>query len=413
MFPNPRHFLFWFPQAVLMLAFVLIGTAQNRIVIGSLPWYPLDLTAAAFALASASLLLYRRWRGLPTPFIGNALIFAGCAALLVGFLVSFASNPISQTGLGQLKSWVLAPALFFLSALAVRPYLRERPLLIAWLFGAFGVGMSAWQHLLAGHRTYDGRLALPDASPNFLAETLAPGILIAFFALLFWGDRSRKILSTLALLTLTVPFAATFSYGALLALLSALAFLASVKAKDAGFSARRFLPGILVALALAGAFVISTSSEKARALFEERSSLQSRLMVWHSAEAMLAERPFAGIGIGRFQEVYLLYQSRFPPYLEWAVPQPHNLLFAFWLQAGLLGLVGFIVITAQSIRLLIWEFRHDEKQRDKRTLLLSLWIFILVFGLVDTPYFRNDLAFLFWMLVFFSLPQKPKVLPEN
>ena len=26
------------------------------------------------------------------------------------------------------------------------------------------------------------------------------------------------------------------------------------------------------------------------------------------------------------------YQKHFPPYLEWAVPQPHNLYLAFWLQ---------------------------------------------------------------------------------
>ncbi|OGI21597.1 MAG: hypothetical protein A3J06_01000 [Candidatus Moranbacteria bacterium RIFCSPLOWO2_02_FULL_48_19] len=100
-----------------------------------------------------------------------------------------------------------------------------------------------------------------------------------------------------------------------------------------------------------------------------------------------------GIGLGRFQEVYLEYQKYFPPYLEWAVPQPHNLYLAVWLQTGLLGLIGFILLVSRAIILLI-----KNKSRES-ALLLGLLTLYLIYGLFDTPFFKTDLAFSFWLVI--------------
>ena len=76
----------------------------------------------------------------------------------------------------------------------------------------------------------------------------------------------------------------------------------------------------------------------------DRSSLSSRTMIWTSALHIARDNPILGIGPGNFQTKYLEYQHFYPPYLEWAVPHPHNILLTFWLYSGILGVIGFLIV---------------------------------------------------------------------
>ncbi len=132
---------------------------------------------------------------------------------------------------------------------------------------------------------------------------------------------------------------------------------------------------------------------------ENRSSLHSRLMIWNASMEIIKDNPIFGIGPGTFQEVYLSYSEKFDePYLEWAVAQPHNTFLAFYLQTGLIGLIGFVLI-------LFWFFRLGLKRKNNNiqysifNILISLMIYILVHGLVDTIYWKNDLSLMFWLVV--------------
>ena len=128
-----------------------------------------------------------------------------------------------------------------------------------------------------------------------------------------------------------------------------------------------------------------------------RSSLDSRVMIWQSGAMILRDHWFLGIGIGNFQQEYLAYQAHFTPYLEWAVPQPHNLVLAVWLQTGLIGLAGFIILVGRLMSRLYKSTKTGAWIEGG--LLLGLWLSFLFYGFIDTPYFRNDLAFLFWLQV--------------
>jgi len=115
---------------------------------------------------------------------------------------------------------------------------------------------------------------------------------------------------------------------------------------------------------------------------------------------MIERNPVFGIGPGNFQKTYLEYQKYFPPYLEWAVPQPHNLYLAFWLESGLSGLIGFIW-------LLVLFFRDNKKAREYNLetglLCLAIILYFLIHGLVDTTYWRNDMAVIFWAVIVANL----------
>jgi len=125
-------------------------------------------------------------------------------------------------------------------------------------------------------------------------------------------------------------------------------------------------------------------------------------MIWKSAGKILEDHPLWGSGPGNFQIKYLEYQKYFPPYLEWAVPQPHNLYLAFWLQTGILGIVGFLVLIAKWIKNVIRIIKnHQNGNLQIASVLAGIMLYILIHGIADTTYWKNDLALIFWTI--FSL----------
>jgi O-antigen ligase len=117
-------------------------------------------------------------------------------------------------------------------------------------------------------------------------------------------------------------------------------------------------------------------------------------MIWQSAEKVLENSWVWGIGAGNFQEKYLEYQKYFAPYLEWAVPHPHNLYLALWLYGGIFGLVGFLALVFFWFSALF----RSQKNPSLRFIGLGIMLYVLLHGLVDTTYLKNDLAVLFWLL---------------
>jgi O-antigen ligase len=119
-------------------------------------------------------------------------------------------------------------------------------------------------------------------------------------------------------------------------------------------------------------------------------------MIWRAGAEMLKTDWLCGIGPGMFQERYLALQEQFPPYLEWAVPHPHNLLWAVWLSTGLLGLAGFIGLLLMVFR----KIQNQEPKTQAYQIAASVALAaILVHGIVDTTVLKNDLSILFLILV--------------
>lgn len=80
---------------------------------------------------------------------------------------------------------------------------------------------------------------------------------------------------------------------------------------------------------------------------------------------------------------------------------PHNIVLNFWTELGLAGLLLFAWIIAKYFRIWILEFRIW-KNRIELPLLVGLaaaMVALLVHGLVDVPYFKNDLSAIFWLLL--------------
>ena len=72
---------------------------------------------------------------------------------------------------------------------------------------------------------------------------------------------------------------------------------------------------------------------------------------------------------------------------------PHNLILNFWSELGLAGVLLFVWIIGKMI------FLSIKQNKFIKLGLLGVTIVIIVHGLVDVPYFKNDLAVLFWVFV--------------
>jgi len=144
---------------------------------------------------------------------------------------------------------------------------------------------------------------------------------------------------------------------------------------------------ILLIILCVGIYFIKFSSAQGRL------SINSRLEIWQRAIDAVVMYPIIGIGPGTFKDF-------FPEDPDWSVPQPHNLYLAFVLQTGIIGFIGFIL-------LLIWFFNTGFKLLKIQSsslpvasyLLLVMMVYILIHGLVDTTYWKNDLAVMFWMII--------------
>lgn len=340
--------------------------------------------------------------------------------LILGLLVSMAINYNFRPGLGIIKSWFIFPLIL---AFIVKTEFSEKKssVLSAIFLSALAVSIIGIIYIFIGRTTFDGRLSAFYPSPNYLAMFLAPGIIIGVSCIMYhvsciknfkfesasWRTNLKLFFFIASFSIILFSFYLTYSYAAWISAATSIALVAIIekinKKNFLQIASFRLLTLIMAIFVLAA---IQWNNPKFQDLItlNERSSLASRVMIWKSAAKMAADNPVFGIGPGSFQNKYLEYQKYFPPYLEWAVPQPHNLYLAFWLQAGILGLLSFVFIMFAWLKDLIKKIRLGGDYELK--IILAIMIYILLHGLVDTTYWKNDLAVIFWTVFVLGAAEK-------
>jgi O-antigen ligase len=159
---------------------------------------------------------------------------------------------------------------------------------------------------------------------------------------------------------------------------------------------------------------------------------QVRLIGWSESWSMLKDgRLLTGAGLDNFQTVVASYhvpgfyyninhdpdfhrklvifeqkyRDKFWQPLE-IYKYPHNIILNFWSELGLLGLLTFIWLVGRfyylGFRYLKQESQESrvKSQESTRIILitsLTAMTTIIVHGLVDVPFFKNDLAIIFWL----------------
>jgi O-antigen ligase len=363
------------------------------------------VTVVVFALESWRGHLTLQWR---TAFTIPALLFilAGAISVLVA--------PSRTAGLGLYRAYIIEPIAFaFVLMHAVTTWRRALAILSGFGVAGIVVGVANSIVVIAALRahTYDVTQTPPVViytTANALALFLGPLIAVAASLFLHGTSRELRIGSGVFLLVAVPSMLLSFSRGGYLA-------MAAVAVGLALSHRRRWL--LLAGLVVAGGLVSAIPPIFHRISIEFQNvggttffGRAGRLELWSATLKMLSHYPIFGVGLSGFAE-------RIGPYWNANHPErfidPHNIVLNFWVETGLLGVFAFAWLLVLVFRI-SWQgwipsgaTRHlptgwgGQSDADWRPIFLGVllaMVAIVVHGLVDVPYFKNDLSLLFWAL---------------
>lgn len=357
-------------------------------------------------------------------------------------IVSFSALTVagfSNEALGIWKAYFFEPIILFILAVnALKTDKSRRAIIYSLAFSAFVVSIFAVYQKFTGAfiandfwaaeatRRVVSFFPYPNAVGLFLAPITA--LLIGFFFSLplrtDLKDAAKKIF---ILLTITLSIAAIYfahSEGALIGLAAAVFVLALFAGKK-----RRLIALSLAFIFICASFVYNPLGDYVK----EKASLSDlsgtiRQRQWKETMMTLSGPAFIlGNGLSGYQAAVKPYHQEGVFYnfdkienfdaVVWASSTlqkkywqpveiylyPHNIFLNFWSELGLIGALIFTWLIFRFLFVSYKVFRRFKKEDDKKRYialgLMASMIAILIHGLVDVPYFKNDLSAMFFILL--------------
>jgi hypothetical protein len=387
---------FAFTLALCALTCALAPAYALRWRLGHIPTTVLEDVLLVTLLAFAVEVLRSRqpvaWRN---PFLIPAVAF------LVAGGVSVVTAPHLLPALGLFRAYLLEPMAFGAVVFNVVSTRRRALLVLGGLWaGATVAGLANSGVVLAAiaRHAYEVSQTPPVViyqTANAVALFVVPLAAVAG-SLALHGKGLERPLGAAFFLVAAVVTLLSFSRGGYLALAAVVVGLA--------LSHRRRLP-LLGAAAAAAVLLFLLPPIRQRVLIETQNvygnTVVSRLELWTATLNLLQERPLQGAGLAGFEE-------RVAPFFHHvhtsaSFVDPHNLVLNFWVETGLLGLLAMAWIIFLGFRVSWKGWRAGpEGWRPYQLGVLLVLVAVLVHGLVDVPYFKNDLSLEFWTLLAIS-----------
>ena len=382
----------------------LVPTYTVRWHLGPLPTTILEdailLTIAAFVIESVKDRIRPVWRtGVTIP----ALVF------LVAASISVVVAPDHRAALGLYRAYLIEPIAIFVVLTNVIASPKRALAIVGGLAlgGAVaGVANAVVVVLALIDRTYDVVNTPPVViynTANAVALYLVPLMAFGGAVVLHRPDRRERFVAGAFLLISGLCVLLTFSRGGYLALGAVALGLALT---------HRLRWRLLVGGVVVGAAVLLVPPIRHRVVTEinlndPHNTLVGRTHLWSAALQMLRDHPIFGAGLSGFAAVLAPYWN---PYHPDRFTYPHNIVLNFWTETGILGVLAFgailVVTFARTWR--GWRNGSAPEWRAVHLGVMLALVAVLVHGLVDVPYWKNDLSFEFWALV--SLTWAPAAL---
>ncbi len=377
---------------------VLLPLYQLRFAIAGIPLTALEVAVVAFTVIVIVREYRAAWSFLRDPHTRVVRMIA------FGFLVLTTAalfwTPALRDGLGIWKAYCVEPVLFAFALSLVIKKPKDITVLLqaAWAL-VIVVSVVAIYQYITGAGIPEPWNAWPDrravgvfSYPNAVGLLLAPIIASAVAYLVhrrfverFFENtvRQEKLLLFLAITATilgSIAVVCARADGAVIAIVgSAIVMLLFTRARF--FTLAVSAIGLVLALAL--------PQTREILLFRDVSG-DVRLALWKGTWNLISHQAITGAGIAAFPQVYDLY--RLPSHVE-LLEYSHNLLFDFWTQFGIFGAIWICVTIGIAVKCL---YHSRLSTRNATLVLLAPIIAICVYGIVDVPYFKNDLALLFW-----------------
>jgi len=153
--------------------------------------------------------------------------------------------------------------------------------------------------------------------------------------------------------------------------------------------------GVVIATTLIFAFFPNIAL---KLTLQDSSGLVRRAQ-WSETLHLLADHPYLGVGLNGYPTALVPYHDA----TTYEIFQyPHNVLLNVWSELGIFGFIGFIGLIGYCIGF-AWQHREDSWTLACFAALLTM----LIHGLVDVPFMKNDLAIVS-VLFFVGMIRKKK-----
>lgn len=352
--------------------------------------------------------------------------------LLAG-IISVVIAPDKQVALGLFKAYIVDPVFFFFVLIYNVKNKEQIGLLIkALIASAILVSFHAIWQKLTGQLTPDGRVVgVFGYSSNYLALYLAP-ITVLVISYCLSRVKSRELLVIKKNLITLSPYILTILLLAYTLFLSA--SRAAIGAVVIGvisylvisywdwIKAKKIIVFLFlcfsVLLLILGWFLTKPDWQASSDSGRISSSNNIRWEIWKTTGEIIKQKPLLGTGLGNYQNYFTELTKDRVNYPEFIAPRaltPHNLFLNIWVNLGLLGLIAFIWLLVLFFRYAtrlpagqVCDMRYakDNQLVTCHLLLVTMMITIIIQGLVDTPYWKNDLAVMFWLFLGLAIINK-------
>ncbi|KKU12916.1 MAG: putative membrane protein [Candidatus Magasanikbacteria bacterium GW2011_GWC2_45_8] len=331
--------------------------------------------------------------------------------ILATTLAAFIS-PSHVAALGIWKAYFIEPLIFFsvcISTMRTRTELRTAldflfigvacaaTISIIQKFTGWWIPNTFWQAVLTRRTT--SVYGYPNAFP-LIAAPLIPFI---FFQIREHSSHIARSLYILLGLSMLLAILFTKSDGALAGLGAGL-LVAGVWYKPT----RPYIALFTFLTALTIFFIPPLKELFASHFLFQKFSGQLRLSMWQETLEMLKTHPLQGGGLANYQSAVFPYHT-----LQWAeiYLYPHNIFLNFWTETGLLGLLSFLTLVVFFFvrAVALWLKNHSFTVK---TAVIAM-IILLVHGLVDVPYFKNDLSVVFWLIIAIIVLEEKRILLQS
>jgi O-antigen ligase len=408
----------------LFFLFLLLPTYLIRFNLGPLPTTLLEVMVWIILIIwIIHAVRYKKitgyWLLVTGYFKRHKTLFFSIFLFLIAATISIFTSVDLRSALGEWKAFYIEPFLIFIilittlkdnkQKLVTRYPLPVTSTLQLILFALVLSGLATsilaiYQHFTGFMVPWDfwksGRVTGWYGFPNAVGLFLAPIVPLALYLLvgsykklkqgnwiLDFGFWILFVFCIFLLLADTLAVIFAKSTGALIGIVAGISILLLLYKKT-----RLVTLLLLIVCFLLLVFLPSNNPIKQELTFQNRSG-QIRISMWGEATQFLSNNPIRGAGLTS-------YSTRITPYHTTVNGEgiaifhhPHNLFLTIWINLGIMGLLGFVW-------LLVWFYKvgFSNYKHQMIPFLISAMTVTIVTGLVDTPYIKNDLAILFWLL---------------
>jgi len=326
------------------------------------------------------------------------------AWLAVGF-ISALVNPDVLSGLGYFKAYFFDPMLVYLiianeyqSAKLIVPKVL---IVVGLIVGAIScAGFWGWQVVADGR--WLGWFGLePFASPNYLSLFLVP--IFAMSILAIWAWRSWwRYLAVASTLVIAIALWGTQSRGALIGIAGGIIVALIwylIKKHDRTTSYRWLGLSAITLIILAAATFYFAKPDFMASPTDGRvaTSNNVRWYIWQTSIEIIKQKPILGVGLGNYQNYFTeMTKDRvnYPEFISPLALSAHNLYLNIFATMGIIGLIVFIWLLCVIVK-----YISNTPRSATMAMVIAGLMSMLFYGLVDTPYFKNDLSLLWWIIV--------------